>query len=941
MPRLSTLLAGAAGLALGAGAALAQDARPVTWWYEMASPANHDNLQTIVVSPFDESQDQHELSTDFRGNELDTQPRVALLSGSGPDIVYTPGPSYVASMAQAGQLLPLDDHAAQYGWTDRILPVFLDLGTYDGQLYALPKTYETLGLLYNKTLIEEHGWTPTTIAGLEMLADAMLAKGIVPFGAGNADRRPTNEHSVSIVLSIAGPDNVAQALRGEIPWISEAFVRAIDTLGRDHGRGPDHRPARRRPPRRPPAPLHRRHGARLGERLTMNVRLEAAPAAPLPADYLERVYAGILGKLIGVYLGRPFEQWTHDRIMAELGPIEGFVYERLRQPLVVTDDDVAGTFTFVRALDDYGRTPRTSGARGPTTSSRTAPSCGGAATATPPSTRPGSTSRRASPRPPRAPTAPRSPSRSARRPSSTAGRWWPRTGPNSRPASRARPAASAMTARASARPRLWAAMEAEAFRSRDVDHLLDTGPSAIPADCLIARLVADVRAWARSDNRWEDTRQKIEDRYGYAKFPGNCHVVPNHALMIMAILCAPHDFGHAQMIISTSGWDMDCNAGNVGCLQGIMLGLDGIDQRPGLRGSVADRMLISSADGGFSINDAVRMAHHLADLGRRLAGEAPLPAPKDGAQAGLRPGVPGAGRSRGLQPRGRWDSRAHPVLPRPGCGWRGRHHAHLLPARDAGHADLRPPGHAPRLSRPTLRAPQGRRGQRRPGDRLPAPARPRRGARLARRGRPRGHPGPWRGPRPRLAPSRPGRPAHRRGGPRSLRLCGPGRRAPRPPGLGRRARPRAAPARGRARGPPPGRRPGLLALGLGQRRPPLIQALPPGLPHQPGPGRGDHPARHPRVGGLPGGERGDPPPRHLRRPRGARPRAAAPLRRARAARGRPPDRAGARRGRRGAGRGPARRGARAPHPHGRHRARRSHHRHGWWCHGGSQRCDPY
>ena len=26
----------------------------------------------------------------------------------------------------------------------------------------------------------------------------------------------------------------------------------------------------------------------------------------IPADYLERVYAGVLGKLIGVYLGRPF-----------------------------------------------------------------------------------------------------------------------------------------------------------------------------------------------------------------------------------------------------------------------------------------------------------------------------------------------------------------------------------------------------------------------------------------------------------------------------------------------------------------------------------------------------------------------------------------------------------------------------------------------------------
>lgn len=30
----------------------------------------------------------------------------------------------------------------------------------------------------------------------------------------------------------------------------------------------------------------------------------------LPSDYYQRVYAGVLGKLIGVYLGRPFEGWT-------------------------------------------------------------------------------------------------------------------------------------------------------------------------------------------------------------------------------------------------------------------------------------------------------------------------------------------------------------------------------------------------------------------------------------------------------------------------------------------------------------------------------------------------------------------------------------------------------------------------------------------------------
>jgi ADP-ribosylglycohydrolase len=74
----------------------------------------------------------------------------------------------------------------------------------------------------------------------------------------------------------------------------------------------------------------------------------------IPPDYLERVYAGVLGKIIGVYLGRPFEGWTYDRIMRELGPIEYCVHEQLGAPLVVTDDDVSGTFTFVRALDKHG-----------------------------------------------------------------------------------------------------------------------------------------------------------------------------------------------------------------------------------------------------------------------------------------------------------------------------------------------------------------------------------------------------------------------------------------------------------------------------------------------------------------------------------------------------------------------------------------------------------
>ena len=101
--------------------------------------------------------------------------------------------------------------------------------------------------------------------------------------------------------------------------------------------------------------------------------------------------------------------------------------------------------------------------------------------------------------------------------------------------------------------------------------------------------------------------------------------------MIMTLLYAPDDFTRAQTIVCTSGWDTDCNAGNVGCLMGAMLGVEGIDEGR-WRGPLADRMLISSADGGYAINDAVRVSARLVDLGRRLADLPPLAAPKDGAQ---------------------------------------------------------------------------------------------------------------------------------------------------------------------------------------------------------------------------------------------------------------------------------------------------------------------
>jgi ADP-ribosylglycohydrolase len=359
----------------------------------------------------------------------------------------------------------------------------------------------------------------------------------------------------------------------------------------------------------------------------------------LPADHLERAYAAVLGKLIGVYLGRPFENWTYQRILRDLGPIEYYVHDRLDCPLVVTDDDVAGTFTFIRALEDHAAGERLSAREiGETwlnyiVEQRTILWWGGNGN---------STEHTAWLNLKRGIAAPMSGSIAVNG-QSVAEQigaqifidGWAIAAPGD-------PALAARLAEQAARvshdgaavdaAKLWAAMEAEAFVSRDVEHLIEVGLAQISPDSPIARLIADVRRWRREYSDWRDARGQIEKCYGYDKYPGNCHVVPNHALMIMAILYAPDDFSLAQTIVCTSGWDTDCNAGNVGCLMGAMLGLAGLEKGRDWRGPIADRMLISSADGGGAINDAVRVTYRLAALGRRLAGAEPLAPPKDGAQ---------------------------------------------------------------------------------------------------------------------------------------------------------------------------------------------------------------------------------------------------------------------------------------------------------------------
>lgn len=158
--------------------------------------------------------------------------RTAVSGGGGPDIVYTPGPSYAYQMAQAGQLYPLDDFAKEFGWDQQFQEWALGLGVVNGQLYSIPDEIETMVLFYNKTVFEENGWAvpTTTDEWFDVMYEAQAA-GLIANSAGNSEWKPADEWYITVFLNeYAGADNVYKALIGELEWTDPVFVEAIDKL---------------------------------------------------------------------------------------------------------------------------------------------------------------------------------------------------------------------------------------------------------------------------------------------------------------------------------------------------------------------------------------------------------------------------------------------------------------------------------------------------------------------------------------------------------------------------------------------------------------------------------------------------------------------------------------------------------------------------------------
>lgn len=120
----------------------------------------------------------------------------------------------------------------------------------------------------------------------------------------------------------------------------------------------------------------------------------------------------------------------------------------------------------------------------------------------------------------------------------------------------------------------FTAMIAEAFRTSDLEAILQTGIEALDGESETYKAVQDVLAWHRQyPADWQAVRRLIMDKYHGedGKLSINNSGV-NLSAILAALLYGSGDFIESMILAFNMGWDADCNAATVGTILGVIHG---------------------------------------------------------------------------------------------------------------------------------------------------------------------------------------------------------------------------------------------------------------------------------------------------------------------------------------------------------------------------------
>ena len=196
-------------------------------------------FDTGFVQPFRKSVPGIELAVSYLGANNQSRLAETLGTSDAPDILMIPRPGDYDQLIRQNAVLPLDQYARHFGWTERVFAPARAIGTLEGRLFGLPRSLETMGLFFDASFLRTMPhlrWS--TISELEDSATALMRSGYQPFAMGVADLPSSCEWLLSLALNHLCPSHVlAAALQGEGPWTAKGLIQALDRLRSwfDHG----------------------------------------------------------------------------------------------------------------------------------------------------------------------------------------------------------------------------------------------------------------------------------------------------------------------------------------------------------------------------------------------------------------------------------------------------------------------------------------------------------------------------------------------------------------------------------------------------------------------------------------------------------------------------------------------------------------------------------
>lgn len=156
----------------------------------------------------------------------------AINSGEGPDIFSgDPGPAYLGVYAKGGLALDLTSAAQTNGWNDKFYSWVLKQCTFNGKLYGIGNSIETLGVFYNKKVFEQYNIDlPKTYDNFLNICKLLKSKSITPLMFTDLDQWPGFHLESMWLNSGVGASAVSDVLALKTKFDQPAFAQALDKL---------------------------------------------------------------------------------------------------------------------------------------------------------------------------------------------------------------------------------------------------------------------------------------------------------------------------------------------------------------------------------------------------------------------------------------------------------------------------------------------------------------------------------------------------------------------------------------------------------------------------------------------------------------------------------------------------------------------------------------